>query len=345
MCDNPDLYLRTINNDRLIVNENRLGVLASRNVGALASNGQYICFLDEDDELTENFVSVSAVSLEEGYYDIIDNGHYEVWFGKAITRRSRQTRICSRPILSFVESRKEIPYHQIWGKYIKRELWINIQNDIPHTTFIDDGFEDYIYTLLCLSKARNYINTGKTVYRYYRHNDSQSLSCQQSSIKRYLLGLGHLLDCVKDIEDRESISLLSSLFTNRLWVDMYKLYLRIVLYSEDSGDYSLLNQFVIRNGRYFDRIVRKSQFRTVDLFSSQNLERVSLQLELIHGRIGIDSQFTTFSYECLSDMRSYFKCMERKSFLLLLRLLAYHVKQLIGKVKLSRNGRLPQEHF
>lgn len=52
-----DQFAKKHNNIKIFHNTINIGAAASRNIGIEKSNGKYICFVDSDDEITENYVS------------------------------------------------------------------------------------------------------------------------------------------------------------------------------------------------------------------------------------------------------------------------------------------------
>ena len=58
-------------NYKLITHGHNKGVSSARNTGLYASHGEYICFVDADDLLRENFVQCLHSEISRGEYDIV----------------------------------------------------------------------------------------------------------------------------------------------------------------------------------------------------------------------------------------------------------------------------------
>ena len=74
-CDDTGKIAREIlessgRNYTLITHGHNGGVSSARNTGLDASNGKYICFVDADDVLRENFVSCLHAEISRGEYDV-----------------------------------------------------------------------------------------------------------------------------------------------------------------------------------------------------------------------------------------------------------------------------------
>lgn len=74
-CDGTGKIAREIlsssgRNYTLIAHTKNAGVSSARNTGLKASHGEYICFVDADDILRENFVSCLHAEISQGEYDI-----------------------------------------------------------------------------------------------------------------------------------------------------------------------------------------------------------------------------------------------------------------------------------
>ena len=160
-------YVEKDNRIRPFYSSENKGVSFSRNIGLKASTGEYIMFVDSDDELTKDAVR-RMIDISVKYNsDYVDS--YEI-----VKYTKRNNKVCM-----FTESKlpkkhlvlgsiKENPkiismYMYIKGKLIKKELIDNLLFDENLRIY-----EDLVFEQTLKSKVKNYVMMNKPIYVYYQ---------------------------------------------------------------------------------------------------------------------------------------------------------------------------------
>ena len=164
-------YVEKDNRIRPFYSSENKGVSFSRNIGLKASTGEYIMFVDSDDELTKDAVR-RMIDISVKYNsDYVDS--YEI-----VKYTKRNNKVCM-----FTESKlpkkhlvlgsiKENPkiismYMYIKGKLIKKELIDNLLFDENLRIY-----EDLVFEQTLKSRVKNYVMMNKPIYVYYQREDS-----------------------------------------------------------------------------------------------------------------------------------------------------------------------------
>ena len=154
------------------------GVSAARNYGLRNATGDFVCFVDSDDYVSEDYLNSLYCEYKKNNSDLIICGAYgidlnnkiqkEYCFGKEqkfLIAKNRE-----ESLAMFDRFRKEWKYavelHSVWNKLYKRDL---IQNIYFSTEFLDH--EDYLFNLKVFEHVKSISVLNKSLY-YYRENSS-----------------------------------------------------------------------------------------------------------------------------------------------------------------------------
>ncbi len=159
-------YASIYKNIQIINNQFNLGVGASRNKGLQETNGEYIYFLDSDDEITYNAIE-RLVNLSLSYNSpLVEASHALI---RPIFRTIEQPNKTTAIEQIDIEKNKEYLCSQggaIWNKLFAHSL---LEKERFPENLI---FEDAAFLFPLLTKVKKSIKTNEILYHYYKHQNS-----------------------------------------------------------------------------------------------------------------------------------------------------------------------------
>ena len=163
-----DRYAEKDSRIRVIHKENG-GVSSARNAGIDAAQGEWITFIDSDDWVTDNYLSVLSKPFEYSDYDLTV-GLLEFRYFTILKQTKKEACIfadCTDKTEVFdIISKMEFsgPTHKLFSKMIIE------QNNLRFPVKIAVA-EDAIFVKRYLQKCEKIYMTGKTIYHYNRLNE------------------------------------------------------------------------------------------------------------------------------------------------------------------------------
>lgn len=184
------------------------GLSTSRNIGLSFTKGKYICFIDSDDFVSKDFISLLYFGIEETDVDCVVANFYGI---------DEQDNVISLEQSSFIQN--ELSYIQILNHKISTVVWDKIyKSEIIHKNKIlfDDGKinEDILFNLRYLIKASKMSLISSAIV-YYRQN-SNSITKKYS--KKIIFDMSFVWDNILKIasenklNDSTSIKAIDSFF-------------------------------------------------------------------------------------------------------------------------------------
>ncbi len=147
------------------------GVSASRNIGLKSATGDYIMFVDSDDEITKDAIR-RMVDISNKYNsDYVDSYHllnYTKDNNKKVTFTEHKVPKNVLVLGSLKENNKVLDtYTYVTGKLFKKELIGELQFDENLSRY-----EDLVFEHQLKSRVKNYVLLNKVIYIYYQREDS-----------------------------------------------------------------------------------------------------------------------------------------------------------------------------
>ena len=170
-----------------IIRINNAGVSNARNIGMNNSSGEYLLYLDADDELPLRTLSIyESIITHHNYPDIVLAGFTKVY-------PSREEDIClweENKVLHYDHCVKEFnPFFSrtigcVWGKCYKRKLIESARFNKELSLCEDAEFNFSVF-----DKAESIIYSSKILYRYYYTRNSTIRVYNPEYIEKYVESL------------------------------------------------------------------------------------------------------------------------------------------------------------
>lgn len=151
----PDIYCKILHHDH-----NR-GLSAARNTGLMAATGDYVYFLDSDDDITEDCIERLVAPVVNDEIDIVV-GNYRVVGGEAHSPLLLDSGLLdsSKEVLASYAAGKW--YVMAWNKLCRRDFLID------NNLFFREGLihEDVLWTFQVACKAQSLYVCNDVTYNY-----------------------------------------------------------------------------------------------------------------------------------------------------------------------------------
>ena len=180
--DNTEkICLNYLKNKRIkYISTKNNGVSHARNIGIANASGDYLCFIDDDDEYHQDFINTMLETVNKNdllvcAYEKINvqkNTHRKVNLNDDISSKTlkEQTEILQSNLL----------FNTVWNKLYLKKIIKN--NDIKFNCDISLG-EDYIFNLAYIKNVKTIKYIDEILYYYYSKTSGLSLMEREDKLR------------------------------------------------------------------------------------------------------------------------------------------------------------------
>ena len=177
-----------------VVNQTNAGQAAARNNGLETSSGDYVYFVDGDDIVRTDTISVLMKNLINNDADI-SSCEYIKFSDSIPDNIDRESKI---EILARDESMRELLaderiHSYVWTKIFKKSLFMDNNIRFPNTSF-----EDLATVYLLYHNAKASIHDNYIGYLYRHRNNSDMHTLSEKKVNCYIEVTGKLIDFYKN---------------------------------------------------------------------------------------------------------------------------------------------------
>lgn len=248
------------NNDKRIkiINQNNMGLLASRKIGFTHATGDYVLFIDGDDWLEINAIQVMYEAMMKDDFDIIQCKYYMKYDnGKSVKDLDKTlgaiepSTLIDRLLLCDIN-------HNVWTKLIKMD-YIKV-NDIHFMNDITFG-EDLAFTYELFIRNPKVCVIDDCLYNYYQRSNSLT-----NEISPKVLEINKVLQYIsQDLIKRDLYNNYTQHFDYFVYRHSYLTYRNFIFYSKSELGKEILAQWrnygidIVNNNFYKKKISIKGK--------------------------------------------------------------------------------------
>ena len=262
-----DEYAKTDRRIKVVNTENQ-GVSAARNTGIICSSGEYICFVDSDDTLDKDYLSILLGHIIQSY-DLVLCGYYvekdSIVENKIIFSSNKYDVVDRNQIFFIVE---KFLFSAPWCKIFKSSIIKG--NNIKFNEDMSLG-EDLVFNFDYLNHVKHIFIINKCLYHYSTDNASSLLRQYRKDLLTETNKIDVVIKKYIDIWDIRDDSLLPYY---RFHYSQYESVLNNIFHKDNKENFFTKNKlcnFIIKSNDFQNTFVHYS--RRVSLY-----KRVSYRL-------------------------------------------------------------------
>lgn len=274
----------SLKDDRIrIFSQENGGAASARNAGIAKARGEYIKFIDSDDEITDDCLEKH---LCYRYSDIVVSGLTVIWNNKtSITSPSKNILNNKIDIIKNISKWNMLLLGSLCNKLYKKS--IIIENNIIFPTCTNNVGEDYIFNWRYFSKCNSFVSVPETYYNYIENPNSLSHFNynEKPNVDNHLRFMQELLTIKPEIEKingKFSFSNCHNYFTDMI---IRRLYL----------SNKVLTQERIEHLRIFKELLSKSDYNPIS--ASNGVFNKSIYAAILIPSLKLSDAFISFLFK------------------------------------------------
>lgn len=218
--------------------DSRRGPGGARNAGIEASRGEYIGFVDSDDDVKCSMYEILYKSALKGRYDIVDAAFYNEF-------AMQNMRTIGNNVLGklSLDKKKDLMIHAgfIWSKIIKRNIIID--NNIRFRE--NSIYEDIDFIRLVIINSKKIYAVDKILYNY--RNNSESITNAYGT----MLQINAKIDCMKSLVSKFKKLDIYDIYEEELIYLIYKTYMNMIDIAIGDAKNSLQENLFLKLRQFF----------------------------------------------------------------------------------------------
>jgi len=164
-----------------VIHQKNSGISAARNTGIKAAQGEYISFIDNDDEYCQGFLeeiyeyakSNEAEIVKYGYR-VIEDWHQNLEEARVMCFSKAKKVEYNNMNVEFQRLKEGGFFHMIWNGLYKRDFIIN--NALFFDEDVKKGYEDWIFNCSIFTKTEKCFLWNKVEYNHYQRGTHSTSS-------------------------------------------------------------------------------------------------------------------------------------------------------------------------
>lgn len=177
-----------------LIHQKNSGVAVARNNGLLLSKGKWVAYVDGDDYINEDFVSILNEYTSSDYNMILFSYksiysdkvvHHEI-IGKERVLNNERVRDLFKDLIDTEQRLPELSTTRtyVWTKLYRRSFLIDNNIEFEKDVFM---YDDILFNLKALCKLNECIYIPYELYMYRIHSESVCHSYSEKHIDRYII--------------------------------------------------------------------------------------------------------------------------------------------------------------
>ncbi len=198
-----EIIQENINNKMIVITQKNKGVSTARNIGIYKATGDYITFIDSDDEYMPNYLEEMHKNIVEENADISICNYVEVYNNteKNISLPINKTNLnndeIKKELVARMIGKEKNDDIIIWGTVWRNLIKISFLKDTGIT--FDEKIqlsEDFMFLIELYCNAHNITIIDKNLYKYYRNQTSALNKYTEDALAKNLYNHNKLIEII-----------------------------------------------------------------------------------------------------------------------------------------------------
>lgn len=199
ICD----FYNKVDTRIVVINQKNAGLCAARNTGIKAAQGQYISFLDHDDEYDSNLLKDNYCLAKKYDAEIVKFGYEYIDFNLAQKRIERQRK--SRTVIDRLLVIKKQELGESYPCLCENKILTYIWDGLYKKSFVDQynfefdtrysvGSEDIAFSMSVYPHINVFVYNPKIYYHYYVYKESTYNGMKKEKFLQYISDVFYTLN-------------------------------------------------------------------------------------------------------------------------------------------------------